>query len=109
MQSASFNLLYAQSIPALTASVASITAGATAGALSAAQLNQVRALLTSNDNDDFASAAWFLTTQCSAMVRIELQTGTLAGWQTYITDCVGATATADRQAIWDTTIQVFGG
>ncbi|MCJ1479707.1 hypothetical protein MMC13_008393 [Lambiella insularis] len=108
MQSASFNLLYAKSIPALTASVTGITGGLAAGALSSEQLNQVRALLTSNDNYDFASAAWFLTTQCSAGVRAQLQTGTFKGWQSYIVDCVG-TSTAGRQAVWETAMQVIGG
>ena len=108
MQSASFNILYARSIPTLASLVAAITEGSTVGALSATQLNQVRALLTENDDYDFGSAAWFLTTQCSTVVRAELQTGTLAGWQAYITDCIGTTATSDRQSIWETAMQQIG-
>ncbi|MCJ1386629.1 hypothetical protein MMC17_009755 [Xylographa soralifera] len=108
MQSASFNLLYSKSIPALASSVAAITEGAAIGALSVSQLNQVRALLTGNDDYDFGSAAWFLTTQCSTAVRAEVQTGTLAGWQTYVTDCIGTTATSDRQRIWEIAMQEIG-
>ncbi|MCJ1422019.1 hypothetical protein MMC32_008388 [Xylographa parallela] len=108
MQSASFNLLYAKSIPALAPSIAALTGGSAIGALSVSQLNQVRALLTGNDYYDFGSAAWFLTTQCSAAVRAGLQTGTLAGWQTYVTDCIGTSATSDRQRIWEIAMQEIG-
>ena len=108
MQSASFNLLYAKSIPALAPSIAALTGGSAIGALSVSQLNQVRALLTGNDYYDFGSAAWFLTTQCSAAVRAGVQTGTLAGWQTYVTDCIGTSATSDRQRIWEIAMQEIG-
>ncbi|MCJ1396397.1 hypothetical protein MMC18_009287 [Xylographa bjoerkii] len=108
MQSARFNLLYAKSIPALASSVAAITEDSAVGALSLSQLDQVRALLTGNNNYDFGSAAWFLTTQCSTAIRAELQTGTLAGWQAYVTDCIGTTATSDRQAIWEIAMQEIG-
>jgi len=108
MQSASFNLLYAKSIPALASFVDFITEGSTVDGLSVSQFNQVRALLTGNDDYDFGSAAWFLATQCSTAVRAELKTGTLAGWQTYVTNCIGATATSDRQSIWERAMQEIG-
>ncbi|MCJ1408869.1 hypothetical protein MMC19_002946 [Ptychographa xylographoides] len=107
MQSAQLNIIYASSIPNLASAVAAITSYAPVNELSAVQLNEVRALLTSNDVYDFGSAAWFMTTQCSANVRSGLQTGTLAGWQAYIGECVGTTTTPARQAIWESAIQVL--
>ena len=111
MQSAIYNLQYANSIPSLASPLATILASngaTTAASMTAEQLNNIRALLTSNDTYDFASAAWFLTTQCSPDVRAGLQSGSLAGWQVYLTECIGTTATSGRQAIWSTAITVFG-
>ncbi|MCJ1288470.1 hypothetical protein MMC26_007828, partial [Xylographa opegraphella] len=108
MQSASFNVLYANSIPALAPSIAAITGGAAIAALSDIQLNQVRALLTGNDDYDFGSAAWYFTIQCSTAVRAGVRSGTLAGWQTYVTDCIGTPATSDRQSIWELAMQEVG-
>ena len=110
MQSATYNLQYANTIPSLTSPLTTILASngaTTATSMTADQLNEMRALLTSNDTYDFASAAWFLTSQCSPLVRAGLQSGSLAGWQTYLTECVGTTATSARQTIWSTAIMVF--
>ena len=98
MQSAAFNLVYAQSIPALSASVAGESTAP----------NEVLDLLTMNDEYDFGSAAWYLSTQCSESIRDGLQNGSPASWQAYISGCVGTTPTPDRQAYWQRAAQAFG-
>lgn len=109
MQSAAFNFLYASSIPALKSRLLKIAGNAkTADSLSAKQVNMVRDLLTLNDNFDFGSAAWFLTTQCSDRIRGELQNAGEAGWEHYITDCVGTTVTPERTAYWNRAMDAFG-
>jgi len=90
MQSATFNSLYAASIPALAPAYAKVSSNVTA----------VLNLLLTDDRYDFGSAAWFLTTQCSPAVRTALQTGSEAGWENYLTGCVGTTVTEDRKAFW---------
>ncbi|KAI4177982.1 MAG: hypothetical protein LQ343_000066 [Gyalolechia ehrenbergii] len=90
MQSPQFNLKYAQSIPGLKDKLA--TAGSDPKA--------VLALLTANGEYDFGSGAWFLTTQCSDTVRAGLKSGSLVGWQAYITECIQTTATPERLAYW---------
>lgn len=106
MQMANFNLLYAQSIPALAAPLAAITTATTADGLTNDQLNAIRALVLP-DEYAWASAAWFLTTQCSADVRTSLQAGGQAGYEAYL-GCVGTTATADRLAYWTRANTAFG-
>ena len=98
MQSPKYNLEYAQSIPALKDKLAA--AGTDPKA--------VLALLTADGNLDFGSAAWFLTTQCSADVRTALQAGTKEGWKSYITKCVLTTVTPQREAIWNRAMMAFG-
>ena len=107
MQTARFNILYANSIPALASQVKAVTGDAAVGGLSANQLNAVLALLTSNADYDWGSAAWFLTSQCQD-VRTGLQSATLAGWQNYIQNCIGVTPTGNRQVVWTTAKQAFG-
>lgn len=89
---------YAKSIPALANKVKAMINGASSP--SNDTMNSVRALLTGNDAYDFGSAAWFLTTQCSSDVRTQLQTGSLSGWENFITKCVSTTVTDERQAYW---------
>ena|SRR5438876_809502 len=98
MQSASFNGLYAASIPALASAYAKASGNVTA----------VLDLLLTDDRYDFGSAAWFLATQCSPAVRTALQTGLEAGWVNYLTVCVGTTATEDRKAYWLRARDVLG-
>ncbi|KAL8722610.1 MAG: hypothetical protein Q9225_000916 [Loekoesia sp. 1 TL-2023] len=98
MQSPEFNLKYAQSIPGLKDKLAA--AGSDPKA--------VLALLTANGEYDFGSGAWFLTTQCSDTVKAGLKTGSLAGWQSYITDCIHTTATPERQAYWERAAKALG-
>lgn len=97
MQSAAFNLLYAQSIPELASSI-----GAAAGP------NGIRDLLTSNDLYDFGSAAWFLNTQCSEAIQAGLQSQGAAGWDAYMSGCVGSPPSEDRQAYWQRAAQALG-
>ena len=89
MQSAAYNEKYAASISALQGSLAA----------AGSDPNSIRALVLV-DQYSFASAAWFLTTQCGPSVRTGLQSGSLAGWQAYISGCVGTTPTDDRMAYW---------
>jgi hypothetical protein len=90
MQSPAFNNLYAASIAALAPAYAKISNNVTA----------VLDLLLTDDRYDFGSAAWFLTPQCSPAVRSALQTGSEAGWDKYLTKCVGAKVTDARKAYW---------
>jgi hypothetical protein len=98
MQSPSFNAKYAASIPALSSKLSSV-ANDPAGVLN---------LLLSDETYDFGSAAWFLTTQCSAEVRTQLQSGSASGWESYISNCVGTTVTDARQAYWTKAVQALG-
>jgi hypothetical protein len=95
MQMPNFNLLYIQ--PMLDA--------ATVAAMSPSQILD---FLNSDDYLDFGSAAWFLTSQCSQPVRAGLQSGTEAGWEAYLTSCVGTTATDDRKQLWNLATAALG-
>jgi hypothetical protein len=96
MQSGNFNLQYAQAIPELREKLAATGTG---------DLNAVRALVLL-DEYSFASAAWFLTSQCSAEVRTQLQTGSQAGWEGYISSCVG-TEPGPRVAYWQAAVKAL--
>lgn len=98
MQSPTYNKKYAESIPALQSSLSSVS-NDPAGILS---------LLVANEDYDFGSGAWFLTTQCSNDVRTQLQTGSESGWESYISNCVGTTVTDARKAYWTRAIQALG-
>ncbi|KAE9372114.1 hypothetical protein N431DRAFT_439230 [Stipitochalara longipes BDJ] len=97
MQMANYNLMYAQSIPALASQLSAITTATSTSGLSDDQLNAIRALVLP-DEYSFASGAWFLTTQC-ASARSAIQAGGQAGYAAYLS-CVGTSATADRLAYW---------
>ncbi len=64
--------------------------------------------LVQGDEYSFASAAWFLSTQCDAGVRQGLQTGTLEGWMGWVSGCVGTTVTEERQAYWERAVVALG-
>ena len=98
MQYPQYNLKYAQSIPALKDKLAA----------AGTDPKKVLTLLTENGEYDFGSGAWFLTTQCSATVRAGLKTGSLAGWQAYIKECIQTTPTPDRQAYWERAAKMMG-
>lgn len=90
MQSPTYNEKYAASIPELAQDYASVSGNP----------SEVLNLLLANEVYDFGSAAWFLTTQCSDSVRSQLREGSDAGWEAYITSCIGTTVTDDRRAYW---------
>lgn len=98
MQSPDFNARYAKSIPALRKDLAPI----------AEQPKAVLDLLLTEDAYDFGSAAWFLTTQCSSKVRNALREGTDAGWEMYISSCVGTTVDDDRKSYWQRATKELG-
>ena len=107
---AAYNLMYAESIPELAPKVEIVTNGRAVDALSDDQQNQVRALLISNETYDFGSGAWFLSQICSDSIRQQLQLGSEAGWEAYLSDsgCVGTTVTQDRTAYWRRAMQILG-
>ena len=90
LQSGDFNLKYAASIPALSQQISG-----------SSDANMALTLLTSNDYYDFGSAAWFLATQCDPAVRSGLDSGSLAGWQAYMTTCIKTQPTPKRQEFWE--------
>jgi hypothetical protein len=98
MQSPTYNALYAKSIPALSTELLPILS----------QPAAVLDLLLKNEENDFGSAAWFLTTQCTKDVRTALQSGSEQGWEQYISTCVGTTATGDRKAVWQRAVKALG-
>ncbi|KAK0122093.1 hypothetical protein ONS95_010355 [Cadophora gregata] len=99
-----FVLLYARSIPELADKLNAITTASTVDGLSDDKLNAIRALVLP-DQYSWASAAWFLTTQC-ASIRPALQTGSQAGFEAYM-GCLGVTATDDRLASWKLATSAF--
>ena len=90
MQSAAFNLEYAQSIASLSNRITDAEA---------AGPNGIRDLLITSDDWDFGSAAWFLTTQCGEDVKDQLAQGGDAGFSAYL-GCIGTTETEERQEYW---------
>lgn len=94
MQSPTFNAAYAASIPALASGVAAANGDPDA----------VLALLTV-DAYNFASGAWFLTSQC-ASIRSQLQGNTDAGFIAYM-GCVEAPMTTARLDYWHTAQAAF--
>lgn len=64
--------------------------------------------LVQGDEESFGSAAWFLTTQCQSSIMEGLASGSSAGWDAYLTNCVGTTHTSDRDASWTKAKEVLG-
>lgn len=91
MQMTSYNRKYAASIPEIHDELENVKDDPVA----------VLDLLLTMDNYSFASAAWFLTTQCSSAVRKELQSGSDEGWVAYTSQCIGTTVTDKRRAYMD--------
>lgn len=104
MQMAKYNLLYAQSIPALKSKVAQY--GDDVDKLSDGEKNKVLALVTP-DQYNFASGPWFLATQCDKSVRDALVKDVDAGFKTYMEDCVGVEVTDDRLAYLERAKKAF--
>ncbi|PNH43529.1 hypothetical protein VD0004_g3978 [Verticillium dahliae] len=107
LQMINFNLAYALDVPELRAEAESITAGVGADSLTDDQKNKVLELVLP-DKYSWASAAWFLTTQCDASVRAALQSGSREGLDKYLSECVGTEVTDDRVAYWQRAKDAFG-
>ena len=98
MQSPTYNLKYAQSIPELKPNMTDINTS---------DVTAVLKLLTYYSNYDFGSGAWFLATQCDQAVRDGLQSGSAAGFSKYL-QCIGTTETSDRDAYYQRAKSVLG-
>ena len=98
MQSPTYNLKYAQSIPALAPYLAKIQTSDVVAVLD---------LLIKYTNYDFGSGAWFLTSQCDPSVRSGLQSGSAAGFSAYLA-CIGTTETSDRDAYYQRAVTALG-
>lgn len=96
MQSPAFNEKYAEYLTSVPDS------GITKAQFEAAKAEDVAAVLklVNTDRWSFASAAWFIDTQCNDTVKQGLDAGTQEGFSNYITECVGTTLTEDRTAGW---------
>jgi hypothetical protein len=69
--------------------------------------DEVLAMVTV-DEHNFASAAWFLKTACTADVRTALETGTNDGWIAY-NKCIGVDGSLqERMAYWTRAQEAFG-
>ncbi|KAF2132911.1 hypothetical protein P153DRAFT_364168 [Dothidotthia symphoricarpi CBS 119687] len=62
-------------------------------------LRAVLALVNSDDEKSFGSAAWLLSSQCTQEVKDGLTAQTVDGWHNFLTECVGTTV-ADRDTLW---------
>ncbi|KAK3724914.1 hypothetical protein LTR37_000962 [Vermiconidia calcicola] len=94
MQSPEFNLEYATWL-ATVCTNCGISEAEVEGAGVEAVLG-----LVNGDEWGFGSAAWFWSTQCDQSVKKGLRAGTQEGWEGYLSQCVGTTATEERTAIW---------
>lgn len=98
MQSAAYNLKYAQSIPELAPQLP---------AAQAAGAENVTSLLISYANYDFGSAAWFLTSQCDAGVVSGLAKGGTAAFGAYL-GCIGTSSSDERTQYYTNALKAFG-
>ncbi|RFU73104.1 hypothetical protein TARUN_9146 [Trichoderma arundinaceum] len=103
MQMANFNLLYAQSIDSIKDQVSQFT---TTDGLSTDDLNHILSLVQP-DEFNFASGAWFYTTQCDSSVKEALWADVDTGFQKYM-ECVGVQVTDDRLAYFNRAKEAFG-
>ncbi|KAF2204171.1 hypothetical protein GQ43DRAFT_196852 [Delitschia confertaspora ATCC 74209] len=96
MQSPAFNLKYAESLyPAEEVEEAQ------------AQGPEAVLELVNDDEKGFASAAWFLSTQCTDEIRQGLASKSAEGWTAYLTQCIGTTDNAERDAYWKKAVQAL--
>jgi hypothetical protein len=85
---------YASSIAGADAVAKAQAIGGDAG------LNAILALVNSDDEKSFGSAAWFLTSTCTPEIRAGLVAETTDGWHAFLTECIGTTAVAERDVPW---------
>ncbi len=62
-------------------------------------LEAVLALVNSDDEKSFGSAAWFYS-ECSDAVKMGVQEGSEEGWHAFLTECVKTTAAPERDEPW---------
>ncbi|KAF2035835.1 hypothetical protein EK21DRAFT_96455 [Setomelanomma holmii] len=101
-------------MPNFVAEYATKVAGANAVAAASAVggdagLNAVLALVNSDDEKSFGSAAWYLATKCTTAVRTGLQAETTDGWHAFLTQCVGTTLDPERDTPWVAAKQAMHG
>lgn len=101
MQMAPFNEKYATELFGADA-----VANAKATGTEATPEDRVLALVQ-GDAESFGSAAWLLS-GCEQGVKDGLATGSMAGWDAYLTGCVGTTHTEDRDVAWAKAKEVLG-
>ncbi len=65
-----------------------------------AGLEAVLALVNSEDDLSFGSAAWFYSTVCTEDVKVGVQAGTIDGWHNFLTACVKTTLAEERDTPW---------
>jgi hypothetical protein len=104
MQMAPFNEKYATAL----FGAAKVSAAKAAPAAGQDPSDAVLALVNASDEDSFGSAAWFLTTQCDPSIKDGLASGTAAGWDAYLTQCVGTTHDPARDPSWTAAKDVLG-
>jgi len=91
MQSPSYNALYAKEL--------GFSYFATGAELMAA---------VGDDEYTFASAAWFVTSQCGFEIRESMWSGRRAAWEAYLTGCVGTSVDDGRVAYWERAMAALG-
>jgi hypothetical protein len=104
-----FIFKYTLDIPALAplaeATLPGLTRDSTFDQLTAVDPAMKNAILNLvlDEPNSAASAAWFLKQSgvCDQSIVDGLKAGTEAGWETYITKCVGTTVTPDRLALYN--------
>ncbi|KAI0490163.1 hypothetical protein F4859DRAFT_182478 [Xylaria cf. heliscus] len=113
MQMYKYNLLYAQSIPALSDKLNALgTPEALLVASDKQTMNGVRDLVRA-DEYNFGSGPWFLTTQCTdpkattASIISTLNSSPDDGFALYMA-CVGVGVTGPRNEYWTRAKQAFG-
>lgn len=97
MQSPDFNAEYAGSIEAISDEVSEAKGDKA----------KILDLLLANEEYDFGSGAWFLTSHCEDDVRNQLQSGSQEGWEAYITDCVRTEANEGRKGYLEAAVEAL--
>ncbi|KAI8951090.1 hypothetical protein F4801DRAFT_546338 [Xylaria longipes] len=106
MQMYNYNLLYAQSIPALGDKLKALGApDALKTTTDTNLMDNVRALVI-DDEYNFGSGPWFLSTQCPGVID-KLKANADDGFTAYMS-CVGTGITPQRQEYWSRAKQAFG-
>lgn len=97
MQSLRYNALYAFSITELWPFLEAYLNPDNASRMDGDSLLE---LVLISDEYDFASAAWFLTSQCDKY-RTALERFDKEGWESYVTECLKSVVTDARRDYWD--------